>query len=391
MSHTFYNSLDLTCKSPFGAVKAGQPVTFNLTVPEDLGYVDPHLVLTKDCEDPVHYRMEFTGQTPKVNHFALTVTPTTSGLYFYHFDLYTDFRRIYRTPGGEGVLSWTDGQDWQLTVYEPDFKTPDWLKNGTMYQIFPDRFCEGKPNKTMPFADRIYRADKTGEPYFWPTEQSEGYLNMDYYGGDFAGIQQKLPYLRDLGVTCIYLNPIFEAHANHRYNTADYLKADPLLGTNEEFSALCAAAAKEQGFDQIARLFEATSAAEQIHIGLEAGVIAEIEPGYERPAAPEAEGIATDLNLIAGALGEIYETSDMYPSFIKVAQEEGNKKAEFVFTRAKLAEAVHAELYMDAYNNIDAPTDEAYYLCPICGYIHKGDDFEKCPICFTPADKFRKF
>ena len=245
MSHTFYNSLDLTCKSPFGAVKAGQPVTFNLTVPEDLGYVDPHLVLTKDREDPVHYRMELTGQTPKVNHFALTVTPTTSGLYFYHFDLYTDFRRLSRPPGGEGELSWTDGQDWQLTGYEPGFKTPDWLKNGTMYQIFPDRFCEGKPNKAMPFADRIYRADKTGEPYFWPTEQSEGYLNMDYYGGDFAGIQQKLPYLRDLGVTCIYLNPIFEAHANHRYNTADYLKADPLLGTNEEFSALCAAAAKE--------------------------------------------------------------------------------------------------------------------------------------------------
>ena len=161
-------------------------------------------------------------------------------------------------------------------------------------------------------------------------------------------------------------------------------------GASAKYAA-CAAAAKEQGFDQIARLFEATSAAEQIHIGLEAGVIAEIEPGYERPATPEAEGIATDLNLIAGALGEIYETSDMYPSFIKVAQEEGNKKAEFVFTRAKLAEAVHAELYMDAYNNIDAPTDEPYYLCPICGYIHKGDDFEKCPICFTPADKFRKF
>ena len=83
----------------------------------------------------------------------------------------------------------------------------------------------------MPFADRIYRADKEGEPYFWPTEQPEGYLNMDYFGGDFLGIQKKLPYLKGLGVTCIYLNPIFEAHANHRYNTADYLKADPLLGT----------------------------------------------------------------------------------------------------------------------------------------------------------------
>ena len=245
MSHTYFNSLDPAYKTPFGAVAAGQAVTFRLTVPESLGYVDPHLVLTKDHEDPVHYRMEFAGQTPQQNHFTFTIAPGTPGLYFYHFDLYTDFRRIYRDAGGEGVLRWTDGADWQLTVYEPDFQTPDWIKNGTMYQIFPDRFCEGKPDKLMPFADRIYRADKTGEPYFWPTEQQEGYLNMDYYGGDFAGIQQKLPYLRDLGVSCIYLNPIFEAHANHRYNTANYLKADPLLGTNEEFSALCAAAAKE--------------------------------------------------------------------------------------------------------------------------------------------------
>ena len=245
MSPTYFNSLDPAYKTPFGAVAAGQAVTFRLTVPESLGYVDPHLVLTKDHEDPVHYRMEFAGQTPQQNHFTFTIAPGTPGLYFYHFDLYTDVRRIYRDAGGEGVLRWTDGADWQLTVYEPDFQTPDWIKDGTMYQIFPDRFCEGKPDKLMPFADRIYRADKTGEPYFWPTEQQEGYLNMDYYGGDFAGIQQKLPYLRDLGVSCIYLNPIFEAHANHRYNTANYLKADPLLGTIEEFSALCAAASKE--------------------------------------------------------------------------------------------------------------------------------------------------
>ena len=59
--------------------------------------------------------------------------------------------------------------------------------------------------------------------------------------------------------------------------------------------------------------------------------------------------------------------------------------------RAKLAESVHAELYLDAYNNIDAEDDRSFYLCPVCGYIHKGDDFEKCPICFTAADKFRAF
>ncbi len=161
-------------------------------------------------------------------------------------------------------------------------------------------------------------------------------------------------------------------------------------GASAKYAA-CAVAAKEQGFNQISRLFEATSAAEQIHIGLEVGVINQIEPDYERPAAPEAEGIQTDLNLIAGALGEIYETSDMYPSFIQKALEEDEPKAVFVFTRAKLAESVHAELYMQAYNNIDAEDDDTYYLCPVCGYIHKGDDFEKCPICFTAADKFRAF
>jgi len=243
-THTFFNSRCAEYKTPFGAVPAGQTVTWRLTVPERLGYVDPHLVLTKDREDPVHYRMDFDGQTPGVNHFVFQLAPTTSGLYFYHFDLYTDFRKIYRTANGEGELTWVNGLDWQLTVYEPDFKTPDWIKDGTMYQIFPDRFYEGVPNKPLPFADRIYRPDKTGEPYFWPDEQSDGYLNMDYYGGDFAGIQQKLPYLEELGITCIYLNPIFEAHANHRYNTANYLKADPLLGTNEDFAALCAEAKK---------------------------------------------------------------------------------------------------------------------------------------------------
>ncbi len=174
--------------------------------------------------------------------------------------------------------------------------------------------------------------------------------------------------------------------------TLENLKAAVIgeTGASAKYAAF-AKAAREQGYEQIARQFEATSAAEQIHIGLEAGLIAQEEPDYVKPEPPDMSGAATDVNLISGALGEIYETSDMYPSFIKKAQEEGNAKAVQVFSRAKLAEAVHAELYLESYNNIDAPDDDAYYLCPVCGYIHKGDDFEKCPICFMPKDKFRKF
>ena len=161
-------------------------------------------------------------------------------------------------------------------------------------------------------------------------------------------------------------------------------------GASAKYAA-CAAAAKEQGFDQIARLFEATSAAEQIHIGLEYDLAKEIDPATEKPEPPAVEEHESDINLISGANGEIYETSDMYPSFIKKAQEEGNNKAVQVFTRAKLAEAYHAKLYMDAYTTIDTPFDGKYYLCPICGYIHKGENFTACPICLAPKSSFTAY
>lgn len=174
--------------------------------------------------------------------------------------------------------------------------------------------------------------------------------------------------------------------------TLDNLKSAILgeTGASAKYTAF-AKAAEEQGYDQIARLFKATAAAEQIHIGLEYGLVEKMDPEFEKPVVDAPAGEASDLNLISGANGEIYETSDMYPSFIKKAQEEGDTKAVQVFTRAKLAESVHAERYLEAYNNLDCPDDDAYYLCPVCGYIHKGEDFEKCPICFMPKAKFTAF
>ena len=241
-----FNSYDPYFKQPFGAVRAGQTVHLSLCIPEELGYVDPHLVLQKEgkYDVPVHYRMKFDGQTPHQNHFSVDVQLNDTGLYFYYFDLYTDFRRIVRGRDNCGVVSWQEGESWQITVYDADFQTPECIKGKVFYQIFPDRFCEGIENKPMPFPDRLYQADKHAEP-FWQPNETGGHLNEDYFGGDLEGIRIKLPYLREMGVDYLYLNPIFEAHANHRYNTANYLKADPLLGTNEEFAALCAAAAKQ--------------------------------------------------------------------------------------------------------------------------------------------------
>lgn len=171
--------------------------------------------------------------------------------------------------------------------------------------------------------------------------------------------------------------------------TLDNLKAAVTgeTGASARYAA-CAEEAARQGYDQLARLWRCTSAAEQIHINFEYNLVTELDPEWEKPVAEAIPATELDLDLIYSANGEIYETSDMYPSFIQVARNEGNKKAEMAFTRAKLAEAYHAERYIDAYNNIDTPDGETYYLCPICGYIHKGKTDQPCPICGCPADKF---
>ena len=161
-------------------------------------------------------------------------------------------------------------------------------------------------------------------------------------------------------------------------------------GASAKYAAYSKKAA-EEGFGQIASLFAAASKAEQIHIAMESNLVRKAEPDYVNPEAPEAEVHSTDVNLIDAALGEIFETSDMYPQFIKIAQEAGDTAAEMVFTRAKLAEAYHAQRYIDAYNTIDHLTDEKYYVCPGCGYIHKGKGVGSCPICGAPESKFLEF
>jgi len=146
--------------------------------------------------------------------------------------------------------------------------------------------------------------------------------------------------------------------------------------------------AESAGFTQAARLFNCAADAEKIHIELEFALASKIDSTTQRPTGATPTEEATDLNVITGANGEIYETSDMYPSFIKVAQQEGNDEAVQIFSRAKMAEGYHAQRYLDAYNNLDTPSDDKYYLCPVCGYIHKGENFTACPICLTPKSSF---
>ena len=101
--------------------------------------------------------------------------------------------------------------------------TPDWVNDTIWYQIFPDRFCKGTPEKSE---DGV-------------TPWREGPVtNQERFGGNLEGIRQKLPYLQDLGITGIYLNPIMEAESNHKYDTIDYTRIDPAFGDEEKMRQL---------------------------------------------------------------------------------------------------------------------------------------------------------
>ncbi len=202
------------------------------------------LVIRKDGEDTQYHNLFWCGMNGDSEEWWDINLSFDTGLYFYHFTYETPFGRgnIFLHSGGCGEIS-PEGKEWQLTVYDNTYNTPDWIKGGIMYQIFPDRFYKGKGNIKNVHEDRIIHENTTDIPVWKPNEEGK-ILNNDYYGGNLKGIEEKLPYISSLGVNVIYLNPIFEAHSNHRYNTADYSKIDPLLGNEKDFKDLCKKADK---------------------------------------------------------------------------------------------------------------------------------------------------
>lgn len=243
-----YNSRDLYFKNRFGSVSADEEIRFRLVLPQSFYSNCAMLVIRRDdcsfSDRPMHH----AGLTPEgCDIWEITTSIENEGLYWYHFDYCTPYGRssVLQTENGVGgfVGAFNARRDWQLTVTEKNFTTPDWLKGGIIYQIFPDRFCNsGSKKKNVPH-DRILRSD-WGEMPQWKPDSKGKILNNDFFGGDLKGICEKLPYIKSLGVNCIYLNPIFESHSNHRYDTADYSKIDPLLGDEKDFKKLCKEAKK---------------------------------------------------------------------------------------------------------------------------------------------------
>lgn len=245
-----FNSRNKDYKSIISAVKTDEKVKLRIIVPRNMKCCGAFLAVQKDTEDIVYYSMFWAGMCGSEHEYwELHFSATTAGLYFYHFELDTPWGRSFVKNAGQGIGGFDfNGTEFQQTVYDENFTTPDFIKGGLIYQIFPDRFYNSKTPKTGVPESRVMR--EWGDEPYWHESQMNGIWNNDYFSGDLKGIEEKLEYISSLGTTCIYLNPIFEAHSNHRYDTADYEKIDPLLGTENDLKSLCKKA-KEYGISVI--------------------------------------------------------------------------------------------------------------------------------------------
>lgn len=233
----YYNCLDEECKRPFGAMRAGHELSLSVFSRDGVFINMVTVALTSDEDgSTVEYPMIFKGKEDGVSRYDVTFRVGSGGLYFYHFILDTEWGREVRYADENQT-------PWQLTVFSSSYKTPDFCKGGLVYQIFVDRFNKGKDKDAV--FDKKGGVLKAWDEPLTVCDSDGVYRANDFYGGNLQGIIDKLPYLKSLGVTLIYLTPIFESSSNHRYDTGDYMKIDKLVGTEEKLKELIDKAAQK--------------------------------------------------------------------------------------------------------------------------------------------------
>ncbi len=220
-----YNPLIKFHKSILGAISDNDKIKFRVKG----NFNSVSFVYFKDGGDKIYVPME-----KKDGYFEIELS-FKKGLYFYYFDI-GNGKYISNTKEFEGKIS-NNISTFQLTSYLNDYETPNWLKGGVIYQIFPDRFYSSGKNLDKLGKGKILHENKKDLPIYKPNSKGK-ILNNDFFGGDILGVISKLDYIKELGVNCIYLNPIFKAFSNHRYDTGNYMQIDELLGSKEDLITL---------------------------------------------------------------------------------------------------------------------------------------------------------
>ena len=272
-----FDSRALADKSPFGAVTAGTEVAFSLGALPGVEQVT--LVVEKRRLEGNYDLLAYDelARVPLVRaaagareRWSGRFTFGAPAVYTYWFEARIGGRTVVfenndtpvywtreRGANGAGVAAPMPAsakriRRFRQTVYAADFRVPAWARDAVYYYIYPERFRNGdRRNDPKPGVDRFhdqaveFHADWNDRPYRPHSgDGSDDQYSNDFFGGDLAGIVEKLDYIRSVGANTLYITPLFTAASNHKYDTADYKHIDPHFGSNDDFSRLCAEAAK---------------------------------------------------------------------------------------------------------------------------------------------------
>jgi glycosidase len=276
-----FDSRSVTYKKPFGAIKEGeQDLTLRIAAEKDDVQI-ARVELTNGNGIASAFDMMKVTTVGEKDYFEAVIPKTAFkgiGIYGYKFILIDGKTKLEYgddgARGGKGTVSEEGAVPFDLTVYDKNFQTPDWMKNGIVYQIFPDRFFDGNSDNNrakvvdgsrggadaanstskggvkLQYFDGGVKKDPTpnqvwgnwnylpenpnqtlpeNKPYF-PNAKTDGFWTNEFYGGDIQGIEKKIGYLKSLGVSVIYMNPVAWAASNHKYDATDYKHLDPMFG-----------------------------------------------------------------------------------------------------------------------------------------------------------------
>ena len=243
----YHDSYDAEYRDPIGPVPAGASVTIRFLCDEA-----EHVTLRTWDGGEARYPMQQTRE----HLFESTIlVPEKPMLFWYDFIIHrpggdTRYGTSYDQLGGVGACYEGQPSSYQITVYDPAYQTPEFLRHAVVYQIFPDRFFRdekaGHPGRSRKIKaahpEAVFHKKWDEAPFLDPDPVTGDNRALDFFGGTLRGIAEKLDELQELGVTVLYLNPIFRARTNHRYDTGDYAEIDPILGDRKAFDGLIRAA-----------------------------------------------------------------------------------------------------------------------------------------------------
>ncbi len=210
---------------------ATQPVTVTLRTGHDnvtavdIKYYDM-------ADEAFHYvpmKKSATDPSGKFDYWRGTI-PASAAEKYYRFRITNGPQTVWYNAAGVSATQPAIGDFYII----PGYHTPNWMKNGVMYEIFVDRFYDGNPHNDVTNGQYTFHGCAT-EQHAWGTSPRPTVRRCGaevFFGGDLAGIDQKLSYIKDtLGANILYLTPIFESPSNHKYDTTNYYKVDPAFGT----------------------------------------------------------------------------------------------------------------------------------------------------------------